>query len=141
MLLLLLQDASSIVSVVCGTNKIAWTHVDRGMMVLDWQQVDCPNFLRGTYLASSYLSDVRVQAVEPSPVCHRYPAELLLCSQVSAVVSLLPSTDFYVVEKPSVSVQNTALFPVMAHLRTVEAMLFALLEPRNTPPDSNVPPR
>lgn len=45
-------------SLVCGTNKIAWTHVDCGMMVLDWQQVDCPNFLRGTYMASAYLSDV-----------------------------------------------------------------------------------
>lgn len=53
-----MQDASSIVSVVCGTNRIAWSHVDREMMVLDWQQVDCPNFLRGTYMASAYLSDV-----------------------------------------------------------------------------------
>ncbi|CAF90511.1 unnamed protein product [Tetraodon nigroviridis] len=87
------------------------------MLVLDWQQVDCPNFLRGTYMASAYLSDV------------------------SAAVSLLPSSDFYIIEKPSISVQNTALFPVMAHMRTVEAMLFALLEPRNTPNDSNVPPR
>lgn len=52
------QDASSIVSLVCGTNKIAWTHVDRGMTVLDWQQTECPNFLRGTYMASAYLNDV-----------------------------------------------------------------------------------
>ncbi len=52
------QDASSIVSVVCGTNKIAWTHVDRGMTVLDWQQLECPNFLKGTYMASAYLNDV-----------------------------------------------------------------------------------
>lgn len=37
--------------------------------------------------------------------------------------------------------QNTALFPVMAHMRAVEAMLFALLEPRNTPTESNIPPR
>lgn len=50
--------------------------------------------------------------------------------QISAVVSNLPLTDFYVVEKPSISVQNTTLFPVMAHLRTVEAMLFALLSAR-----------
>ena len=56
-------------------------------------------------------------------------------------MSLLPATDFYIVEKASMSVQNTALFPVMAHMRTVEAMLFALLEPRNTPIDSNIPPR
>lgn len=55
---LITQDATSIVSLVCGTNKIAWTHVDRGMTVLDWQQVECPNFLRGTYMASSYLTDV-----------------------------------------------------------------------------------
>uniref|UniRef100_A0A3Q3WGK6 Transcription elongation factor, mitochondrial n=1 Tax=Mola mola TaxID=94237 RepID=A0A3Q3WGK6_MOLML len=99
-----LEDANSIVSLVCGTNKIAWTHVDRGMTLLDWQWVDCPNFLKGTYMASSYLSDV----------------------SVSAVVSLLPSADFYILEKSSISVQNTALFPVMAHMRTVEAMLFAL---------------
>uniref|UniRef100_A0A3Q3WQG7 Uncharacterized protein n=1 Tax=Mola mola TaxID=94237 RepID=A0A3Q3WQG7_MOLML len=50
-----LEDANSIVSLVCGTNKIAWTHVDRGMTLLDWQWVDCPNFLKGTYMASSYL--------------------------------------------------------------------------------------
>lgn len=29
----------------------------------------------------------------------------------------------------------------MAHMRTVEAMLFALLEPRNSSPESNIPPR
>lgn len=56
----LMQDASSIVSVVCGTNRIAWSHVDREMIVLDWQQVDCPSFLRGTYMASAYLSDVSI---------------------------------------------------------------------------------
>lgn len=58
-----MQDASSIVSVVCGTTRIAWSHVDREMLVLDWQQVDCPNFLRGTYMASAYLSDVSVRAL------------------------------------------------------------------------------
>lgn len=46
------------------------------------------------------------------------------------MVSNLPVADFYVVEKPSVSLQNTALFPVVVHLRTVEAMLFALLGAR-----------
>ncbi|XP_021165181.2 transcription elongation factor, mitochondrial isoform X2 [Fundulus heteroclitus] len=111
-----LEDATSVVSIVCGTNKIAWAHVDRGMTVLEWQQMECPNFLKGTYMASSYLNDV------------------------SAVVSVLPSADFYLVEKPSISVQNTALFPVMAHMRTVEAMLFALLEPRISPPEPNIPP-
>ncbi|XP_076584386.1 transcription elongation factor, mitochondrial [Chaetodon auriga] len=112
-----LEDASSIVSLVCGTNKIAWTHVDRGMKVLDWQQLECPNFLRGTYMASAYLNDV------------------------STVVELLPSADFYIIEKSSISVQNTTLVPIMVHMRTVEAMLFALLEPRNSPPESNIPPR
>ncbi|XP_044044952.1 transcription elongation factor, mitochondrial [Siniperca chuatsi] len=112
-----LEEASSIVSLVCGTNKIAWTHVNRGMTVLDWQQLECPNFLRGTYMASAYLNDV------------------------AAVVALLPPADFYIVEKSSISVQNTALFPVMAHMRTVEAMLFALLEPKISPPESNIPPR
>lgn len=100
-----LEEANSIVSVVCGTNKIAWAHVDRGMNVLEWQHQDCHNFMKGTYLASSYLEDI------------------------SSVVSHLPSADFFIVEKPSISLQNTTLFPVMAHMRTVEAMLFALLEP------------
>ncbi|KAG7281663.1 hypothetical protein CRUP_019175 [Coryphaenoides rupestris] len=53
----------------------------------------------------------------------------------------LPSADFYLVEKSSISLQNTTLFPVMAHMRTVEAMLFALLEPRVYQTDSNTPPR
>ncbi|MEQ2175135.1 hypothetical protein GOODEAATRI_015107, partial [Goodea atripinnis] len=61
--------------------------------------------------------------------------------EVSSVVSVLPSADFYLIEKPSISVQNTTLFPVMAHMRTVEAMLFALLEPRISPPEPNIPPR
>ncbi|XP_071361459.1 transcription elongation factor, mitochondrial [Trachinotus anak] len=112
-----LEEANSIVSIICGTNKIAWAHVDRGMTVLNWQHLDCPNFLRGTYMASAYLNDV------------------------SAAVSLLPSADFYIIEKSSISVQNTALFPIMAHMRTVEAMLFALLEPKNPAPESNIPPR
>ncbi|XP_046714920.1 transcription elongation factor, mitochondrial [Silurus meridionalis] len=102
----LLEDSSSIVSIVCGTNRIAWTHMDRAMTVLEWQQEDCHNFMKGTYMASGYLDDV------------------------CGVVSNLPAADFYVVEKPSVSVQNTALFPVVVHLRTVEAMLFALLNSR-----------
>ncbi|GAA6232352.1 transcription elongation factor, mitochondrial [Lates japonicus] len=112
-----LEDANSIVSLTCGTNKIAWAHVERGMTVLDWQQMECPNFLRGTYMASAYLNDV------------------------SAAVSLLPSADFYIIEKSSISVQNTALFPIMAHMRVVEAMLFALLEPKNVTPQANIPPR
>ncbi|KAM8879087.1 transcription elongation factor, mitochondrial [Spinachia spinachia] len=112
-----LEDAGNIVSIVCGTNKIAWAQVDRGMMLLDWRQVECPHFLRGTYMASAYLNDV------------------------SEVVALLPPANFYIIEKSSISVQNTTLFPIMAHMRTVEALLFALLEHRNLPPKANIPPR
>ncbi|TUC02892.1 Transcription elongation factor, mitochondrial [Bagarius yarrelli] len=108
-----LEDASSIVSIVCGMNRIAWTHMDRAMTVLEWQQQECHSFMKGTYMASGYLEDI--------------------CS----VVSNLPVADFYVVEKPSVSLQNTALFPVVVHLRTVEAMLFALLSTRR---DAAAPP-
>lgn len=53
-----MQDATSIVSIVCGTNRIAWTHMDRAMTVLDWQQEDCHSFMKGTYMASGYLDDV-----------------------------------------------------------------------------------
>lgn len=109
--------ASSIVSLVCGTNRIAWAHVNRGMAVLEWKEMECPNFLNGPYLASSYLTDV------------------------SAVVGHLPEADFYIIEKSSISVQNTTLFPIIAHMRTVEAMLFALLEPRIPQPEANIPPR
>ncbi|XP_028829303.1 transcription elongation factor, mitochondrial [Denticeps clupeoides] len=105
-----LEEATSIVSIVFGTNKIAWTHMDRAMSVLDWQQEECSSFMNGTYMASSYLDDI------------------------SEVVSRLPDTDFFVVEKPGVSLQNTALYPVMVHLRTVEAMLFALLSTRQREP-------
>lgn len=112
-----LEEASSIVSLVSGTNKIAWAHVNRGMTVLEWREKNCPNFLKGTYMAASYLADV------------------------SAVVDRLPEADFYIIEKSSISIQNTALFPIMAHMRTVEAMLFALLEPRISQPEPNIPPR
>ncbi|KAM9313665.1 transcription elongation factor, mitochondrial [Pholidichthys leucotaenia] len=112
-----LEDAISIVSIVCGTNKIAWAHVDRALTVLDWQEMKCPNFLKKVYMASDYLNDV------------------------SSVVAVLPSADFYVIEKSSFSLQNTTLFPIIAHMRTVEAMLFALLEPRLSPPESNIAPR
>ncbi|XP_034059433.1 transcription elongation factor, mitochondrial [Gymnodraco acuticeps] len=112
-----LEKADAIVSIVCGTNKIAWAHVDREMMVLDWHELECPHFLKKTYLASTYLNDV------------------------SAVLKILPSANFYIIEKCSISVQNTALFPIMTHMRTVEAMLFSLLEPRNLAQDSNIPPK
>lgn len=112
-----LMNASSIVSIVCGTNKIAWAHVDRGMTVLQWRASECHNFLKRTYLASAYLYDV------------------------SSVVACLPSADFYIIEKSSISAQNASLFPVVAHMRAVEAMLFALLEPKLSPENSNIPPR
>lgn len=100
-----LKAATSIISIVCGTNRIAWTHMDQAQTVLDWKQVECPSFMNGTYMASSYLEDI------------------------STVVSNLPAADLFVVEKPGVSLQNPTLFSVMAHLQTVEAMLFALLSP------------
>ena len=37
--------------------------------------------------------------------------------------------------------QNTNLFPIMAHMRTVEAMLFALLEPKGPNQDLATPPK
>ncbi|XP_030638696.1 transcription elongation factor, mitochondrial [Chanos chanos] len=110
----LLEDASSIVSIVCGTNKIAWTHMDRAMTVLDWKQKECQNFMKGTYMASTYLEDI------------------------SNAVSDIPTADFFVVEKPGISIQNTSLYPVMVHLRTVEAMLFALLGSQREP---DTPPK
>lgn len=59
-LLSFIQDASSIVSIAIGTDKVAWAHVDRAMTVLDWQQMECPSFLKGNYMASAYLNDVSV---------------------------------------------------------------------------------
>ncbi|XP_072539418.1 transcription elongation factor, mitochondrial [Salminus brasiliensis] len=104
-----LEAAADIVSIVAGINSIAWTHMDQKMNVLAWQQQQCQSFLNGSYFASSYLEDV------------------------SAVVSNLPAADLYVVEKPVGSFQNVNLFPIIAHLRTVEAMLFALLSAPKTP--------
>lgn len=106
-----LQEADTIVSVICGTNKVAWAHMDRALTVLDWQHQECNSFMKGTYMASAYLEDI------------------------SSVVSLMPDADFYIIEKPGISLQNTSLFPVMAHLRTVEAMLFALLMQRQNASD------
>ncbi|OCT63195.1 hypothetical protein XELAEV_18044293mg [Xenopus laevis] len=98
-----LQATESIVSIVFGIKKIAWAHVSRSMMVHDWQQQEWYRFMKGPYFAHMYLEDV------------------------SAVVSKLPVADFYVLEKPGISLQNTSLFPVMLHMRTVEAMLYAML--------------
>lgn len=58
----------------------------------------------------------------------------ILCQpQISSVISSFPPADFFLVEKPSISPQNTSLYPVLVHLRTVEAMLFALLTPARDP--------
>ncbi|XP_041095779.1 transcription elongation factor, mitochondrial [Polyodon spathula] len=98
-----LEEASSVVSVVFGTNRIAWAHLERGRRVLEWQQEQCDRFLRGPYQASVYLEDI------------------------SPVVAKIPEADFFILEKPGISLQNTNLFPIMLHLRTVEAMLYSLL--------------
>lgn len=58
----LLQEANTIVSVICGTNKVAWAHVDRALTVLDWQHQECSSFMSGTYMASAYLEDVSLIA-------------------------------------------------------------------------------
>ncbi|XP_029456574.1 transcription elongation factor, mitochondrial [Rhinatrema bivittatum] len=99
-----LQAAETIVSIVFGTQKIAWAHVSRNLSVLDWQREECHRFMKGTYAASTYLEDI------------------------FAVVSKIPEADFYILEKPGISAQHVNLFPVTLHLRTVEAMLYVLLD-------------
>ncbi|XP_077184851.1 transcription elongation factor, mitochondrial [Paroedura picta] len=98
-----LKSANSIVSIVFSTHKIAWAHINRHFTVHDWQQHECTMFMKGTYVPSVYLEEI------------------------SSVVSRLPEADFYVLEKNGLSALNTNLFPVLLHLRTVEAMLYALL--------------
>ncbi|XP_043923978.1 transcription elongation factor, mitochondrial [Protopterus annectens] len=98
-----LESAKTIVSIVSGTRKIAWAHVDRGLNILDWQQEECHNFMRGTYQTYTYLEDIL------------------------SVVSKIPVADIYILEKPGISAQNVNLFSVAVHLRTVEAMLYCLL--------------
>uniref|UniRef100_A0A7M4E0G5 Transcription elongation factor, mitochondrial n=1 Tax=Crocodylus porosus TaxID=8502 RepID=A0A7M4E0G5_CROPO len=93
---------SSIVSIVFGPCKIAWAHVDRGLAVHSWEQKEY-RFIKGTYQPAVYLENI------------------------SSVVSKLPKADVYVLEKKRLSNQNTNLFPVILHLRTIEAMLYALL--------------
>ncbi|XP_042198342.1 transcription elongation factor, mitochondrial [Callorhinchus milii] len=98
-----LQNAKSIVSIVFGIRKIAWTHMDRSLTVLDWQQEESHRYMTGTYLPSVYLEEV------------------------SLAVSKIPPADYFVLERPSISIQNTNLFPVTLHLRTIESMLHGLL--------------
>ncbi|XP_054859768.1 transcription elongation factor, mitochondrial isoform X2 [Eublepharis macularius] len=98
-----LKTADSIVSVVFSTRRIAWAHVNSRLSIQDWQQQECPVFMKGAYMPSVYLEEI------------------------SSVVSRLPEADFYVLEKNGLSALNASLFPVTLHLRTVEAMLYALL--------------
>ncbi|XP_059509568.1 transcription elongation factor, mitochondrial [Stegostoma tigrinum] len=98
-----LLAAKSIVSVVFGIRKIAWAHVDRNLTVLDWNQETSHRYMKGPYLPSIYLEEI------------------------SSAVSKIPKADFFILEKPNISVQNTNLFPVTLHLRTIEAMLHGLL--------------
>lgn len=101
-----LKAVQSVVSIVYGLKKMAWAHVDNTATVRDWQQRHCFHFMKGKHLPEMYLEDV------------------------SSVVSRLPQADLYILEKPSLSTQNTTLFPVVLHLRTVEAMLYCLLNPQ-----------
>ncbi|XP_060619945.2 transcription elongation factor, mitochondrial [Anolis sagrei] len=98
-----LETANSIVSIVFGTRKIAWAHVNRHLAVQDWQQEECTVFMKGSYIPAMYFEEI------------------------SSVVSKIPEADFYILEKSGISVLNANLFPVTLHLRTVEAMLYALL--------------
>nr|XP_033818081.1 transcription elongation factor, mitochondrial isoform X2 [Geotrypetes seraphini] len=97
-----LQTAESIVSIVFGTQKIAWAHVSRNLSVLDWQRVECHGFMKKPYKASAYLEEI------------------------FAVVSKIPEADFYILEKSTLSVEHNNLIPLMFHRRSVEAILFAL---------------
>ncbi|XP_072270137.1 transcription elongation factor, mitochondrial isoform X2 [Pyxicephalus adspersus] len=101
-----LRGANSIVSIVFGLKKLAWVHIDCTMTVKEWQQQECFHFMKGKHLPELYLEDI------------------------SLVVTQIPQADFYILERPAVSNQNSSLFPVLLHLRTVEAMLYCLLNPR-----------
>ncbi|XP_051888923.1 transcription elongation factor, mitochondrial [Pristis pectinata] len=98
-----LLAAKTIVSIVFGIRRIAWAHVDQNLTVLDWNQEESHRYMKGPYLPSLYLEEI------------------------SSAVSKIPKADFFILEKPSISIQNTNLFPVTLHLRTIEAMLHGLL--------------
>ncbi|XP_012872016.1 PREDICTED: transcription elongation factor, mitochondrial [Dipodomys ordii] len=98
-----LKAVNSIVSIVFGTRRIAWAHLDRKLAVLDWQQSDCWKLTNKTYPSSFYLE------------------------QISSVISKMPKADFYVLEKIGLSMQNSSLFPALLHFHITEAMLYALL--------------
>ncbi|XP_026890244.2 transcription elongation factor, mitochondrial isoform X1 [Acinonyx jubatus] len=98
-----LKAVNSIVSIVFGTRRIAWAHLDRKLAVLDWQQSECCQLMKGTYLSSIYLQEI------------------------SSVISKMPNADLYVLEKIGLSIQNSSRFPVLLHFHIMEAMLYALL--------------
>ncbi|XP_059525487.1 transcription elongation factor, mitochondrial [Myotis daubentonii] len=98
-----LKAVNSIVSIVFGTRRIAWAHLDRKLAVLDWQHKECCQLVKGTYTSSVYLEEI------------------------SPVISKMPKADFYVLEKTGLSLQNSTLFPILLHLHIMEAMLYALL--------------
>ncbi|XP_066219878.1 transcription elongation factor, mitochondrial isoform X2 [Saccopteryx leptura] len=52
-----LKAVNSIVSVVFGTRRIAWAHLDRKLAVLDWQHSECCRLMKGTYVSSLYLEE------------------------------------------------------------------------------------
>ncbi|KAM6175905.1 transcription elongation factor, mitochondrial [Erethizon dorsatum] len=98
-----LKATNSIVSVVFGTRRIAWAHLDRKLAVLDWQHSDCWKLRSKTHPSSVYLEEI------------------------SSVISKMPKADFYVLEKTALSIQNSTLFPILLHFHITEAMLYALL--------------
>ncbi|XP_006832361.1 PREDICTED: transcription elongation factor, mitochondrial [Chrysochloris asiatica] len=98
-----LKAVDSIVSIVFGTRRIAWAHLDCKMTVLDWQQDESCKMMKGTYLSSVYLEEM------------------------SSVISKMPKADFYILEKIGLPIQNSSLFPILLHFHIVEAMLYTLL--------------
>ncbi|XP_073419920.1 transcription elongation factor, mitochondrial [Dendrobates tinctorius] len=100
-----LQAAGSIISIVFGLKRLAWAHVDWTLTVRDWQQHEWSQVTKARQHPDLYLADV------------------------SAAVSILPAADIYILEKSSLSAQNSAMFPITLHVRVVEAMLYALLNP------------
>ncbi|XP_059125549.1 transcription elongation factor, mitochondrial [Peromyscus eremicus] len=98
-----LKAVNSIVSIVFGTRRIAWAHLDRKLTVLDWQQAECWKLTNKTYPSSIYLEEI------------------------SSVISKIPEADLYILEKSGLSIQNTTLFPILLHFLITEAMLYALL--------------
>ncbi|CAO2644459.1 Transcription elongation factor, mitochondrial [Lemmus lemmus] len=98
-----LKAVDSIVSIVFGTRRIAWAHLDRKPTVLDWQQTECWKLTNKIYPSCIYLEEI------------------------SSVISKMPKADLYILEKSGPSIQNTSLFPILLHFLITEAMLYALL--------------